>query len=1242
MREMQFILKRTLFVGLLLLGLNNAVGQNYEIDPTFTVGAGLNDVAEHLIIQPDGKILVAGDFTDYNGTTRNKIVRLLADGTVDNTFDAGTTFSSASITDMALQSSGKIIVSGTFGASLLRLNADGTTDGTFTFDDTPYTTYINALDVDSNDKIIVGEGSFGTGSRIARLNADGTADATFAADIFTGSSSGNRTIEDITIQDDGKVLVGGDFTSFKGNTVKNFIRLNSDGSVDNTFTPNYTMDVLSSDKYALRQQDDGKVLVGTMWSTGGRMARFNTDGSADNSFDDYITYQGSAVRTKDIITTGTDPVLMSGEYGIVQKEFVDGTTINITVGNGFETSSGIMTVDDIEVDANGRIVAVGNFETYGGTTVGNHIIRLDQCSTVDITSEPENPYACENTDTGFGVDATGTGLTYQWQVNTNNGTGTYTDLSDNATYSGTSTDSLTISNVTLGTYDNHRFRCIVSDGSCFVTSYAAGLTVRENQEVTVDPISDEVCEGDDITFTTTVSGPFGDYQWQENTGSGFTDISGETATSLTISNATQAMAGNEYRLIASYCLADTSDTATILNVIEPPVLTVEDYEFCGGLPDPMTLDIQVTGPNSPYNYQWKGYEGVSSYSNINDGVVPADDYYIGGTYSGTTTQSMSVSSPVDNLLGSPAVYKVDVTDGVCSVESDFINVVYYPTPTITDNPQDVTICEDDASTVQFSFNIGNANGTGMGWQVDSTGTGTNFEDLSDNAVYSGTNTFTLSIDGSAIDASADGYLYRGVAGDCSPEVVTFEATLYVDEEVTLLDYHENSELCEGMEAYFDVDAPQGSNYSFEWQERVSGGSWTTLTNGGNYAGVDTDSLIILSAALGMDLNQYRCIITNGTCELITNQRALYVNEVPTISQQPQNVEICEGENATFSVNTPFGTNPTYQWQVDETGNGNFVDVVNSSVYNGANNDDLSLVAPDASYDGYQFRCVVSECLPEVYSDTVTLTVNTIPSLMSQPMDQMICEDSTAIYEVEGDATGYDYQWQIRTPGGSWGDLSDGSTVDGSLTDSLSIDGTYSQDDYEVRCVISNGLETCAAISDTVTYGVYPGVEPFLVNVQTYNDPTVIFETNADSQMDLSQFDWYWDFGDGDTTQNDLNPEHTYSQNGQYDACLIIVGECDSVAQCVTGIAINTVGVDSYQTDEFEVYPNPTDGIVFISWSSSEIERISLTNVVGQQLNEFEVRGKNSLELQIEGKKGIYFVHLTDRSGNTTTKKVIKN
>lgn len=188
-----------------------------SLDTSFNIGTGFNNSIYSIAIQSDGKIIVGGLFSVYNGTIRYKILRLNLDGSIDNSFNIGTGFS-GTVNTITLQTDGKIIVSGNFG------NYNGTS---------------------LND--------------IIRLNTDGSIDTSF--NLGTGSS---YAVYCTNIQNDGKILVGGFFSFYNSTIQNNIVRLNTDGSIDATFN---TGTGFNNSVYSIVPLNDGKIMVGGNFTT---------------------------------------------------------------------------------------------------------------------------------------------------------------------------------------------------------------------------------------------------------------------------------------------------------------------------------------------------------------------------------------------------------------------------------------------------------------------------------------------------------------------------------------------------------------------------------------------------------------------------------------------------------------------------------------------------------------------------------------------------------------------------------------------------------------------------------------------------------------------------------------------------------------------------------------------------------------------------------------------------------------
>jgi len=217
-----------------------------SIDNTFNAGfTTFNPTIRGLDVQPDGKIIIVGDYQSMDHG--NRITRLNADGSVDASFNAGnwTSSSSASLRDVKVHPSGKIIVCGFFSSwdghstsGIAVLNADGSIDNAFTYSGAVSSTGITddypRAAVQSDGKIVVAGPQSGSTYAVRRYNTDLSLDGSF--NVATNSQESGVYPSAIAFQQDGKILVTGYFLkNYGGTPVSGIMRLNSDGTLDESF-----------------------------------------------------------------------------------------------------------------------------------------------------------------------------------------------------------------------------------------------------------------------------------------------------------------------------------------------------------------------------------------------------------------------------------------------------------------------------------------------------------------------------------------------------------------------------------------------------------------------------------------------------------------------------------------------------------------------------------------------------------------------------------------------------------------------------------------------------------------------------------------------------------------------------------------------------------------------------------------------------------------------------------------------
>jgi uncharacterized delta-60 repeat protein len=254
------------------------------VDPMFNPGSGFNGPALCLAIQTDGKILVGGDFSSYNNQPAPHIVRLMPDGSIDPEFNIGSGVDYP-VYDIQIIDTDKILVAGVFGQ-------------------------YQGIEV----------------SNIVCLNMDGSANTAFNSNAGTGTNGRIRKM----YATDANIYLIGDFNFYNGNMSKHIVRLNIDGTYDETFNPGQGDNGSLNDAV---EYNNKLYVVGnfTMFNSQSRnsIAKLNLDGTMETSFYD-PTYNGGALSpgmnvgifSNALIYTGCRSTLMdSGNESFLSSTF---------------------------------------------------------------------------------------------------------------------------------------------------------------------------------------------------------------------------------------------------------------------------------------------------------------------------------------------------------------------------------------------------------------------------------------------------------------------------------------------------------------------------------------------------------------------------------------------------------------------------------------------------------------------------------------------------------------------------------------------------------------------------------------------------------------------------------------------------------------------------------------------------------------------------------------------------------
>lgn len=483
-----------------------------------------------------------------------------------------------------------------------------------------------------------------------------------------------------------------------------------------------------------------------------------------------------------------------------------------------------------------------------GSTNSNPALLTVQTAPA-ITSSPANATVCAGGSTTFSVSATGTGLTYQWQVAVTGCGGAWTNLSNTAPYSGVTTATLTI-NPTTAAMTGYGYRCVVS-GTCSpaANSGCGLLTVNTPITITSQPAASTICAGAQTSFTVGATGTTPGYQWQEsiNGGANWNNItnggvySGATTATLTLTSVTAGMTGYQYRVVvsgATPCTAATSNPA-ILTVNTAPVITtqpVASTTLCVG--GNTTYTVAASGTAVTYQWQLSTTGTGGPWSNIANG----------GVYSGATTASLTITGATAAM--STYQYRAVATGTCAPAANSNAAVLTVNTPiTITTQPTaNTNICATGTTSLTVA-----ATGTTptYQWQVSTTGAGGPWTNITNGGVYGGATTTTLTI--TAVTAAMNGYQYRTVvtgAAPCTP-VNSTPAVLNVTPQPVIS--ASPTALLAGQQTTLTVNVTPAPGLSFAW-----------YLNGNLLIGATGNSIIATVNSLG----SYRVVVTSasGSCQ----------------------------------------------------------------------------------------------------------------------------------------------------------------------------------------------------------------------------------------------------------------------------------------------------------------------------------------------------------------------------------------
>ena len=774
------------------------------------------------------------------------------------------------------------------------------------------------------------------------------------------------------------------------------------------------------------------------------------------------------------------------------------TNSGVSYSNISGGTSSVFTITDATLLENGnlyRVIVSGSC----GPTVTSDGAKLTVEQLPVINSVTEAGIVCENANATFQVDASGTSLSYQWYRN-----GLSISGASSSTYNFTAVSSL---NGNLYSVEVSN-----SSGACTgnIMSSDFGLVVNKKPEITQQPVSATICEGENHTFIVNAGNTTNPaYQWQVSTNNGvnYSNVSGATSSDYTVNAVTLLESGNLYRVIISGSCAPAiiSDGAKLTVDQEPLINSVSE---AGTVCEDATATYQVDASGTSLAYQW-----------FRDGL----------SISGATSANYNLTA-ISSLNGS--IYSVEVSNnsGACSgsVMSSDYQLTVNDKPEISQQPVSASICEGGDQS--FMVNAGNTTNPTYQWQV-STSNGVSYSNIS-GATSSG-----YTVTGATF--LENGNLYRViVSGSCSPSVTSDGAKLTVEQLPVINNIIEAGTVCEDGIASYQVNA-SGTSLAYQWYQD------------GNPIGGATNSIYSFTATSGLNGSAYTVEVINsagaclGSLPVTSPASILTINEKPEITLQPVSASICEGGDQSFTVNTGNTTNSTYQWQVSTNSGVSYSNIL------GANSSDYTVTGTSLLENGNLYRVVVSgNCSPSVTSDAAELTVEQLPVINNFIEAGTVCEDGIATYQVDASGTSLAYQW-----------YQDANPISGATNAVYSFTATSGLNGSAYTVEVSNGSGMCVGLGSQasppsiLTVNEKPeitqqplsaiicegGDQNFTVNAGNTTNPNFQWQVSIDGGQNFSDILGGAEYQDYNTATLSLSGVPSTFNGYQYR--VVITGSC---------------------------------------------------------------------------------------------------
>jgi hypothetical protein len=540
----------------------------------------------------------------------------------------------------------------------------------------------------------------------------------------------------------------------------------------------------------------------------------------------------------------------------------------------------------------------------------------------------------------------------------------------------------------------------------------------------------------------------------------------------------------------------------------------------------VNLNVTVTPVGLTYDDNVQNGDGSCPSGSSTNSLSIADlvitVYASNGTTVLTTANSTAAGSAetITNFaLSTIGNYFIRVSENNTPTESQLYTISISATaggctaPSITTQPSSTSACEGGNASLTVA-----ASGTTptFQWRRGTT-------NLVNGGTISGATSPTLTITGVVAGDAASNY--NCVITNACGNVTTNNATLTVSAAPGFTQNPTSTSACVGGNASFSVVATGSPTY--QWRR-----GFTNLVDGGSISGATSPNLTITGVVSG-DAGNYTCVITNACGNLTSNFATLGVSTGPGVTTQPSSLTRCTGASASFTIAFSGSPTPTLQWRK------NGIDI------SGATNATYS-IASVSSGDQGNYDCVVTNSCGSVPSNVASLTVNTAPSVTTNPVSISRCEGASASFSVAASGTPTPtFQWRKNTV-----------NIGGATSATYNIPAVAAGDVGNYDCVVTNLCGSSTTTAATLTINTAPSITTHPVgSSRCLGDEYTLFVVASGSPAPTYQWRLNGSNILGATGASLGLNNITLADDGNYDC--VVTNTCGSVTSNQVELVVNS-------------------------------------------------------------------------------------